>query len=372
MTAVRVLHAIETPGTGGAERVLVDVARSLGAQFHSLGLGLVDGWTTKQLVAHGIETTVLPLQRSFDLGWPARFAKFLKQAKIDVVHCHEFTTTCYAALGCALASVPLIATVHGKNYWPERAYRRTALRWAMRRSKAFVAVSDDLRTHMVDTLGVKRDRITVVTNGIDLAKFRPDAAAGTRLRAGHGAGPDDVVIICVGALEPVKAHDVLLDSIAAVRAQLPSVKLWLVGEGYLRESLEQRSAALGLTDTVRFLGWQTNVHALIAAADFSVLASHSEGMPLAVIESMACERAVVATRVGGTGEIVEDGVSALLVPAGSVTELTRALLDLARNPELRARLAREGLLQARKRFSLTSMVERYEQLYRGAARAKSD
>lgn len=367
MSTLRILHAIETPGTGGAERVLVDVARSLSPAFQSLGFGLVDGWTTKQLAGLGIETTVLPLQKSFDLGWPKRFAQFLRQSKIDVVHCHEFTTTVYATLGCALASVPLISTIHGKNYWPERYYRRAALRWAIRRSAAFIAVSEDLRNHMVDTLGVKRERVTVVPNGIDLSKFRPDPAAGASLRATHGAGPDDLVIICVGALEPVKAHDVLFDAIAAVRAQIPQVKLWLVGEGYLRESLEQRSAALGLSDTIRFLGWQTNVHSLIAAADFSVLASHSEGMPLAVIESMACERAVVATRVGGTGELVADGVSALLVPAGSASELTRALLDLARDTQKRARFAHEGLLRARKHFSLASMVERYEALYRSAA-----
>ncbi len=366
MSALRILHAIETPGTGGAERVLVDVARSLSPSFQSLGLGLVDGWTTRQLAAQGISTTVLPLKRSFDLSWPARFAKLLRQARIDVVHCHEFTTTCYAALGCALASVPLIATVHGKNYWPDRAYRRAALRWAMRRSSAFVAVSNDLRSHMVDTLGVARERITVVPNGIDLDRFRPDSAPPALTRARHGAGADDVIIICVGALEPVKAHDVLFDAIATVRGEVPNVKLWLVGEGYLRESLEQRAAALGLGDVVRFLGWQTDVHALIGAADISVLASHSEGMPLAVIESMACARPVVATRVGGTGECVEDGVTGMLVPPGTSAPLASALLSLVRNAELRARFARAGFETARQRFSLRQMVTRYEELYRDA------
>jgi glycosyltransferase involved in cell wall biosynthesis len=370
MTPLRILHAIETPGTGGAERVLVDIARSLSPAFESVGLGLVDGWTTRQLAEHGISTTVLPLTRSFDLSWPKRFASFLRKSRIDVVHCHEFTITCYAALGCALASVPLIATVHGKNYWPERAYRRAALRWAMRRSSAFIAVSNDLRQHMVATLGVDPDRITVVTNGIDLAKFRPDSAPPALTRARHGAGPDDVVMICVGALEPVKAHDILFEAVAAVRSKQPNVKLWLVGEGYLRESLEQRAASLGLADTVRFLGWQTDVHALIAAADFSVLASHSEGMPLAVIESLACSRAVAATRVGGTGEVIEDEVSGLLVAPGSVPDLTRALLRLAGDRELRDRLAGEGLIRARKCFSLSRMVERYEALYRGAAGAR--
>jgi glycosyltransferase involved in cell wall biosynthesis len=367
MTQLRILHAIETPGTGGAERVLVDVARSLTPPFTSHGLGLVDGWTVAQLRAHGIDTEVLPLMRAFDFSWPRRFAKFLRLARIDVVHCHEFTTSCYAALGCMLASVPLIATVHGKNYWPERAYRRTALRWAMGRSSAFVAVSDDLRRHMVEKLGVRAERITVVSNGIDLAKFRPDAASSAAVRARHGARADDVVLICVGALEPVKAHDVLFEAFAAVRAQAPNVRLWLVGEGYLRESLEQRSAALGLADAVRFLGWQTDVHALIAAADLSVLASRSEGMPLAVIESMACGRAVVATRVGGTAEIIEDGRSGLLVPPDSAARLSSALLGLVRDAELRERLARAGLTRARERFSLQRMVTRYEELYRAAA-----
>jgi glycosyltransferase involved in cell wall biosynthesis len=369
VTPLRVLHAIETPGTGGAERVLVDIARSLSSNFVSLGLGLVDGWTIQQLRANGIETHVLPLTRSFDLSWPRRFAKFLREKRIDVVHCHEFTTTCYAALGCAIASVPLIATVHGKNYWPERAYRRTALRWAMRRSQAFVAVSKDLQQFMVSTLGVREQRITVVTNGIDLSNFRPEAS--DEMRQLHGASPDDIVVVCVGALEPVKAHDVLLEAFANAKREVPSLKLWLVGEGYLRDSLEKRSHELELSESVRFLGWQTQVSALIRAADFTVLPSHSEGMPLAVIESLACSRAVVATRVGGTGEIVSDDVSGILIAPGSVSELQQSIVRLARDPALRDRLAREGLVQARKHFSLTSMVARYEELYRAAAHMKS-
>lgn len=365
MTHSRILHAIETPGTGGAERVLVDIARSLSSNFVSLGFGLVDGWTTRQLRAHDIETHVLPLTRSFDLSWPHRFARFLREKRIDVVHCHEFTTTCYAALGCALASVPMIATMHGKNYWPERAYRRTALRWAMRRSSTFVAVSEDLRQFMVSTLGVPAQSITVVTNGIDLSTFRPESSA--EMREKHGEGPDDIVVLCVGALEPVKAHDLLLEAFAAARSEVPALKLWLVGEGYLRESLEQRSAALELSDAVHFLGWQTQVNALIAAADFTVLPSHSEGMPLAVIESLACSRTVVATRVGGTGEIVTDGVSGILISPGSVSELKHAIVKLALNPGLRDQLAREGLIQVRKHFSLKRMVARYEEQYTSAS-----
>jgi glycosyltransferase involved in cell wall biosynthesis len=333
-----------------------------------VGLGLVDGWTTQQLRAHGIPTTVLPLTHAFDRSWPLRFARFLERSRIDVVHCHEFTIFCYAAAGCALASVPLIATVHGKNYWPERAYRRAALRWAIRRASAFVAVSEDLRRHIMDTLDVGGECINVVANGIDLEKFRSEAVPCELVRARHGAHRDDIVIVCVAALERIKAHDILFDAIAAVRMGVPSLKLWLVGEGCLRESLERRSAELGLTDTIRFLGWQPEVQSLIAAADVSVLASRSEGMPLAVIESMACARPVVATLVGGIGEIIEHGVSGFLVAPGSANELADALLRFARDRELRERIGRAGLEQARRRFGLRQMVERYEQLYRQVSR----
>jgi glycosyltransferase involved in cell wall biosynthesis len=363
---IRVLHAIETPGTGGAERVLVDIARSLTLPFESLGMTLVEGWTADQLRAHGIETHVMSLRRSFDLAWPFAFAKFLRRQRIDIVHCHEFTTTCYAALGCAIASVPLVSTMHGKNYWPERAYTRVALRSAARSAASFVVVSEDLKRFACEVLRLAPSVVRVVPNGIDLTTFKPNEQASVAVRASLGASSENVVIVCVGALEPVKAHAKLLEAMAILIRTTPHARLWLVGEGYLREDLERHVATLGLQNVVRFLGWRTDVHAILAAADISVLASRSEGMPLAIMESMACQRAVIATRVGGLPELIEDGISGLLVNADSSTQLAEAMHCLTIEPERRKALGTAASLRAAERFSLGSMKASYQWIYQNA------
>jgi glycosyltransferase involved in cell wall biosynthesis len=363
---IKVLHAIETPGTGGAERVLVDVARSLSRDFCSVGMTLVEGWTADELRNAGIDTHVLPLKRSFDLSWPMRFAGLVRRHSIDIVHCHEFTTTCYAALGCALASVPLVSTMHGKNYWPERAYRRRALRWAARASHAFVAVSEDLKRHIVDVLALSSNAVRVVPNGIDLSRFTPSSEQSAAIRASLSAAADDAVIVCVGALEPVKGHELLIDAMAEVHRRESSAKLWIVGEGYLRDELEAQTAQLGLKHVISFLGWRTDVHALLAAADFTVLASQSEGMPLAVMESMACARPVVATRVGGLGELIESGVTGILVPPRDPGQLAAAMHRLVADAGLRRTLGAAAYARAAARFSLQAMQASYEQIYRSA------
>jgi glycosyltransferase involved in cell wall biosynthesis len=369
---IRVLHAIETASTGGAERVLVDVARSLSPDFHSIGMTLVEGWTSRELRRHAIDTHVLPLQRAFDWRWPARFARFLRSHAIDVVHCHEFTTTCYAALGSMLAGVPLVSTMHGKNYWPERAYRRRALHWAAGRSHAFVAVSEDLQRFAAQVLSLPAKQVQVVPNGVDLAAFVPNAEASARIRSSLGISPDDVVIVAVGALEPVKGHAALIEAMAQVCQRAPAAKLWIVGEGYLRSELEALVERHGLRESIAFLGWRTDIHHVIAAADFSVLASKSEGMPLAVMESMACARPVVATRVGGLPELIEHEVSGLLVQPDDVGQLAAALHILVAQPQRRRELGEAAYQRASARFSLAAMTASYQEIYRTAVTKRAN
>jgi glycosyltransferase involved in cell wall biosynthesis len=208
--------------------------------------------------------------------------------------------------------------------------------------------------------------VRVVRNGIDLARFTPNTVHGEAVRASLDAAADDVVIVSVGALEPVKGHRLLIEAMAELHRTQPTVKLWLVGEGYLRGELEAQATQLGLQRVVSFLGWRTDVPAVLAAADFSVLASQSEGMPLAAMESMACGRPVVATRVGGLGELIESGVSGVLIAPGNLEELVSALRGLVENAEQRSMLGAAANQRAVEQFSVQAMQASYEAIYRRA------
>jgi glycosyltransferase involved in cell wall biosynthesis len=343
---VRVLHVIETPDPGGAESVLVSIAAGIRPEHESLGLALCEGWTTAQLRERGIATTVMPLRRAFDLSWPLRFSRFLRQQRIDVVHGHEFSANCYGALGARLAGVPMVCTTHGKNYWPLRYYRRAAYRWVVRNTSAFVAVSEDLRQFAVATLGIDASRIAMIPNGIDSRKFRPDSAQRARTREVLGIAPDALLVLSVGELSLVKGHSVLVAA--------------------MRDVVRRHANAVGISANMRLLGYRRDIAELLNAADLLVMPSLSEGMPLAILEAMSAGVPVIATRVGGIPELITEGASGWLVAVGDAAQLAIAMTAALSSSDMRRRFAVEGIARVAQRCSDSAMIAAYVELYQRA------
>jgi glycosyltransferase involved in cell wall biosynthesis len=364
---MKVLHIIETPGTGGAEKVLVDIAVGLPREFTSIGVMMCESWTGKELARHGIPVAVMPLQRSFDAGWPLRFARFVRENKVDVVQSHEFTANVYATAGARLAGVPIVCTTHGKNYWPHALYRRAAYRWAARNSRAFVAVSNDLGRFVSGTLGIPEDRVRIIRNGIDISVYRRDADARARVRAELGVSESEPLLLACGELTEVKGHEILLRAAQQVAATRPDVVVAIAGDGPLREHLEALPAALGITSNVRFLGFRRDVPHLLSAADVFVMPSLSEGLPLAILESMAVGVPIVATGVGGIPELIRPSETGWLVQPRSPDELGRALLEAISNPQLRQKMAKTAQQFCTSQYALQATVNSYAQWYRNAA-----
>jgi glycosyltransferase involved in cell wall biosynthesis len=213
------------------------------------------------------------------------------------------------------------------------------------------------------------ERLHVIPNGL---VFEPggDRAA---TRATLGLAPDALVIVAVANLIAYKGHADLLDALAAVRARLPrSWTLLCAGrDDRIGGDLAARAAAAGLGDHVRFLGQRDDVPALLAASDIAVSASHEEGSSNAVLEAMAAGLAVIATDVGGSAEAIQPGTGGLLVPPRDPAALGAALLSLAGDPDLRARLGNAARMRATRDFSLDACVERYAALYRGLLARKA-
>lgn len=211
-------------------------------------------------------------------------------------------------------------------------------------------------------------RLEVIHNGTDLDRFSPMGAAarGARRRA-LGIGEDEIVFVCVGNLKAVKGHTHLLAAFARVAAGLERCRLLLVGEGELGEELRRETEQLGLGGRVRFLGRREDVEHILAAGDVLVLASLSEGLSNALVEGAAAGLPVVATRVGGNAEIVEDGRSGLLVPAGDSRALADAMLRMASSEQMRQAMGMRARRRALEGFSLEAMLDGYLRLYEGLA-----
>lgn len=245
----------------------------------------------------------------------------------DLVDAHYFyPDVVAAALIAHWTGRPLLATARGSdiNLIARHAAPRAMMRWAVRHAATCIAVSGALRDRLCE-LGVPPDRVEVLPNGVDSERFRPEPQAVARERLGLAAeGP---VLVSVGNLVEVKRHALLVDAFAALRRNLPSAQLAIVGDGPLRESLAARAAALGLGSALRLAGAvaQDELRWWYSAADLSVLVSSREGWPNVLLESMACGTPVLATRVGGVPEIVATPALGRVFDADSAVGLADAM-----------------------------------------------
>ncbi|HEX7785626.1 MAG TPA: glycosyltransferase family 4 protein, partial [Methylomirabilota bacterium] len=224
--------------------------------------------------------------------------------------------------------------------------------------------------YLVEEKRLPAEKVVLIYHGDDLKRFDPDRRAPAGLRQGLGFGESDPVLIVLGRLEPQKGHAVLLEALPEIRREFPLVRLVCVGEGSNRSALEDHAARLGLEPTVRFVGHQSNVADWLALGDVTVLPSFFEGLPLVPMESLAAGRPVVASAVDGTPEIVISGKTGLTVPPGDAAALAGAVCTMLRDPALRRDLARAGREWVLEHFTEERLVERTQEFYVSALKAK--
>jgi glycosyltransferase involved in cell wall biosynthesis len=302
----------------------------------------------------------------------ARFGPDLRRGRYDIVNAWLFHAYGLAALVKPIARFPVLIAGREslsdfKAWFGPLEHFLDGL--ARRRSDAIVAVSEAVRHDAAEYEHLDPARIRVIRNGVLVPPPMPPAERAA-IRAGWGFGPADLVVGGVANLKPRKGLGLLIRSIATLHAGLPTLRLVLVGEGPHRPVLEALVAELGLTDVVHFHGRDLDARRLYGAFDIFAHASESEGSPNAVIEAAAAGRPIVATRAGGTVEVVVDGESGLLVPVGDEAGLAAALLRLAKDPELRARLGAAARERAATVFGMDRLVAEFAAMYEELAERK--
>ncbi|MCI0529753.1 MAG: glycosyltransferase, partial [Nitrospira sp.] len=327
-----VLHLIETSGPGGAENVLISLVENLDrSRYRSLVCLLRDGWLKAQLQRRGIETIVSPQQRTLDVQWVFHLARLLRDRTIHVMHAHEFAMNVYGSLLSRMTGIPIVATVHGKNYYWSKWRRRLAYQFVARQS-LMVAVSEDIKWFLTERVSIYPARIITIRNGIDLHRYAVSDQQNT-IRKKLGINGNQPVIGTVGNLYAVKGQAYLLRACAAVAKDFPDVVLLVAGRGEQLGSLKEEARSLGIGGNVRFLGFREDVPSLLQAMDVFVLPSVSEGLPLSILEAMALGKPVVASSVGGIPEIVKDGITGYLAPPKDPEALAEKILLLLHHPQ---------------------------------------
>ena len=259
-------------------------------------------------------------------------------------------------------------TEHGRSF-PDPPRRTHFLfnRTVLRRGDRIIAVGEDVRRALIDNEGFPPGRVEVVYNGVDTGAFAESARHREAVRREIGVGAGDFVLMQVARLDPIKDHATAVRAVGRAAERRGDVRLVIVGEGAEAGPIDDLIRGLGLGDHVLRLGVRSDVARLLGAADAVLLTSRSEGIPLTLIEGMAAGLPVVATRVGGVPEVVAEGETGLLAPAGDADALAAHILRLADDRDLRERLGRAGRERARTSFDEGRMIAAYDRIYGGFA-----
>jgi glycosyltransferase involved in cell wall biosynthesis len=251
--------------------------------------------------------------------------------------------------------------------------KSTKLRFASRllnhRYDRILAPSQAVLNAVAASERAPRERMLCIPNGVDTARFQPDATAYQRLRANFDLAPDALLIGCVADLFAVKRHLDLIDAFAQVHEEFPQAHLLLIGEGPLRDTIETRVRDLRIGDNVLLLGSRRDVDALLPALDLFVLASDTEGLSNAILEAQACGLPVIATHTGGNADLVDDD-RGILVPPRDPDATAEAIGVLLRNPDLRSRMGAAARSRVAGDHSLESMTQAYASLYDALVHAR--
>ena len=289
-------------------------------------------------------------------------ADLFRRLDIDIVHAHEVKSDVIAYLASRRRPVRTVTTLHG---WIGNSARQRGFialdKWVATKFDLAIAVSARIRDQLLEG-GAAPEKVRLVHNAIVLDDYRRTGCSGW-LAGLIGGSIDGPVLASIGRLSAEKGHADLIDAVANVRARGRKLVVVMAGDGPERSALEQRVKALGLADIVHFPGYVERPQRILEGTDLMVLPSHTEGLPNAALEALAMEVPVLATRVGGTPEVITDGETGRLVSARAPEALADAIENFLADPAPWKRMAQQGRGMVERRFDFLSRTRMMENIY---------
>jgi len=359
---LRVMFVITSMPVGGAETLLVELVRRMDrSRFLPELCCLKYFGPLGEVLAREIPAFTGLLAHKYDVAVLWRLTHLLRRRRIDAVVTVGTggDKMFWGRLAGRLAGVPVICSALHSTGLPDHVelLNRLLAPW----TDAFIAVAEPHGRYLAAREGCPAKKICVIPNGVDVARFHPrwpDPALQQRL----GLTGETPVAGIVAALRPEKNHELFLRAAALVREKAPQARFLIVGDGPQRAKLETLAEELALADAVRFLGTRRDMPEVLALMDVLVLTSHMEANPLCILEAMACEKPVVATRVGSVSETVLDGRTGLLVPPGDAAAIAERTMELLSDRDRAAAMGRAGREHVIAHWSIDRMVEGYQNL----------
>ena len=370
----RLTHVVENLNRGGLERVVIDLVRAqreLGYDCEVVCL-FEAGSLAAEVTAAGIPVHACDKRGGLDLGAIARLRGHLRRHRTQVLHTHNAVAHYHAvAAAMGLGIRRTVNTRHGMGVQQAGGRREWLFRRTLGRTDVVATVCEAARRDVLAQGLIPAAKVVAIPNGIRLDAFEPahDAARAALVRE-LGLPQGTRLIGAVGRLNWAKDPVSLVRAFRAVRERHPATALVWIGDGALRTEVEAAATAEAVADRVILLGDRSDVPRLLTGLDLYAMSSLTEGYSIALLEACAAGLPIVATDVGGNGEIVRDGVNGLLVPARDPQSLAQALIDLCGDPVRCSRMGLAGREWALDAATMVAMAKRYAAAYRGAGGAK--
>lgn len=363
---IKLLECIRQGQIGGGESHLLSLVKNLDrTRFDPVVLSFTDGPMVDQLKSMDITTRVIYTEKPFDRSKWSEVREFLKQQQVELVHAHG-TRACSNVMRAARSlGIPVIYTVHGWSFHADqplltRVARIMGERYLTSRATVNIAVSASNRQTGKDS--IRNFDARVINNGIDRNKFNPDKPF-KDIRAELSLPEGALLVLFIARFTSHKQPLALINAFREACPQIPEMHLLMVGDGDQKAEAQQLVATAGLKDKITFWPFRQDVPDILAAADIFVLPSLWEGLPIGLLEAMAMGKAVIATNVDGTKEVVQDKQNGLLIEAGNIPALILAIISLARNKAMRQDFGRKALETVHQKYDASGMTREIEDVY---------
>ncbi len=376
---VRILNIITRLNIGGASSHTINLTERLNSNgFRSVLASGVESEREGNMIdlAHrkGIEPPIMShLRRDVsicrDVAAVVQLYLLIKKHSPHIVHAHTTKAGTLGRIAAWLAGVPVIVfTLHGSYFYGYFSRAKTRMFTCIERllslvSDRIIAVSDQERREIIEQKIGTEDKVIKIPLGLELDDlFTCDPKKGI-LRSELGIEPGRKLIGIVARLVPIKGHRFFLDAARLVLQSCPDLLFLIIGDGELRQELEEYASSLGIAENIVFLGFRRDLPTIYADLDIVALSSLNEGLPVSVIEAMAAAKPIVATCVGGVPELLDEGRHGIIVPPSNSEKLANGILEILDNPEMGGRMGELGRKAAMERYTIDTLVENITDLY---------
>lgn len=349
----------EVSFSGGVQQIMFYLAQYFqqnGANIIIASDDLDSSCIVKKLKGNGINHISVPFRSKNPLGLIKAVNKLfhiIKYYDVDLINSHHRWTTVFSFFVSKMFKIPTIYTAHNV-FHDRRIFRRFT-------GEHIIAVSNGVRDNLISYFNTDSDRIKVIHNGTDISKS--SAGEKKRVKEDLCLKQDDRIIAVIGRLSEQKGHKYLIKALPVVIKKFPNIKVLFVGDGELRNGLQNQVVRMNIKGNVLFCGSRNNVASFIEISEFTVLPSLWEGFSVAIIESLLLGKPVIASNVGGTPEIIENNLNGLLVETKDVGGLANAIIYMLSHPGEVKKMGEKGREKAVKKFSLKRMLEEYKKYY---------